>query len=128
MLNVFLVLYVTQTLSKGTINVAIGTVPLYKCTERSPSLFWPSYVVRYLCGREKKYRNVPLHQIYPVTKFDGRAAYSLRSTSSQRLFHTFNTVILYSRLIWACLPILLQAPWHRYICDIPDARVEHVGA
>ena len=88
---------------------AIGTHPLYKCIERSPSLFWPSYVVRFLGGREES------TEMYHYTKYTRSQSLTVvQHTVSdlqafKRLYHTCNTVVLYSRLIWACLPMLLQA-------------------
>ena len=59
MVSVFIVLYVTRTLSTYTSNFGnlhTSTVQLYG--ELLPPLIWPSHVVRYPCGRE---RNIEMY-------------------------------------------------------------------
>ena len=55
------------------------------------------------------YGNVPLHQIHTFKKLMvvERTISDLRAKSAY--FYTCNTVVLYTRLIWAGLPMLLQA-------------------
>ena len=52
-LKVVSVLCVARTPSKGITNGRINTLPLYNCTEGSPSTFQQARVVRYPCGREE---------------------------------------------------------------------------
>ena len=88
---------------------AIGTLSLYKYTERSSSLFWPSHVVRIPCGHEK---SIEMYHYTKSTRLQSLTVVKHTVSdlqASKRFFHTCNTVVLYSRLIWACLPMLLQA-------------------
>ena len=109
-LNVFFVLYVTQTLSKGITNVGnwhTSTVQLYG---EVPLSFLAITCRTLSLWMWKKHRNVPLHQLYLVTKFDGRRAYPYWSTSLKAPFSIHVIQWYYTiRLIWACLPMLLQA-------------------
>ena len=82
--------------------VAINTLPLYNCTEGSPSLFRQSRVVRFPCGRMKSIEMYPytrsiLSQTLTVlqrTVFDVQA--------STRLFYTYNTVVLFINNYYYC--------------------------
>ena len=99
MLITFLVLCVTRTLRKVTINVSTNTLPLYNCTEGSPSPCRQSHVVRFLRGRVKSI------EMYPYT----RSTWSQTLTvvqhtvfdvqASKRLFYTYNTVALFNIII-----------------------------
>ena len=53
MLNVFSVLYVTRTLSNGTINGAINALLPFNCTKRTLSVFRQLHVVCFTCGHDK---------------------------------------------------------------------------
>ena len=108
-LNIFLVLYVTQTLSKGTIsvgNLQTSTVQVYR---EVPLPFLASHVIRFPCVREK------IIEMYNYTKSTRSQSLTVVQhtvsdlQASKRFFRTYNTVVLYSRLIWACLPMVLQA-------------------
>ena len=78
---------------------ATNTLPLYNCTEGSPSLCRQSHVVRHTCGRVKSI------EMYPYT----RSTWSQTLTAvqhtvfdvqtSKRLFHTCNTVVLFNIII-----------------------------
>ena len=90
---------------------AINTLLLYNCTEKSTSPFRQSHVVNFPRGRVKgiemyHYTKSTLSQTLTViqhTVFDLQA--------SKRLFYTFTVVLLniLLLLLWACLPMLLQA-------------------
>ena len=90
---------------------AINTLLLYNCTEKSTSPFRQSHVVNFPRGRVKSiemyhYTKSTLSQTLTViqhTFFDLQA--------SKRLFYTFTVVLLniLLLLLWACLPMLLQA-------------------
>ena len=88
---------------------AINTLPLYNCTEGSPSPFRQSRVVRFPCGREE---NMAMYHYTKSTRSQSltvveRTIFDPRAKSAS--FYTCNTVVLYTRLIWAGLPMLLQA-------------------
>ena len=88
--NIFLVLYVKRTLSKGTTNVSnwhTSTVHVY----REVPLPFPAFTCRtFPLWTWNKYRNIPLHEIYPVTKFEGLAACStaMRDNTNANTVHT----------------------------------------
>ena len=76
-----------------------NTLPLYNCTEGSPSPCRQSHVVRFPCGRVKSI------EMYPYT----RSTWSQILTvfqhpvfdvqDSKRLFYTYNTVVLFNIII-----------------------------
>ena len=78
---------------------ATNTLPLYKCTEESPSPCRQSHVVRFPCGRVKSVA------MYPYT----RSTWSQTLTvvqhtvfivqASKRLFHPYNAVVLFNIII-----------------------------
>ena len=78
---------------------ATNTLPLYKCTEESPSPCRQSHVVRFPCGRVKSVA------MYPYT----RSTWSQTLTvvqhtvcdvqASKVLFHTYNAVVLFNIII-----------------------------
>ena len=78
---------------------ATKTLPLYNCTEGSLSPRQQSHVVRFPCGRVKSI------EMYPYT----RSTWSQNLTvvqhtvfdvhTSKRLFHTYNTVVLFNIII-----------------------------
>ena len=90
---------------------AINSLLLYNCTEKSTSPFRQSHVVNFPRGRVKSiemyhYTKSTLSQTLTVvqhTVFDLQA--------SKRLFYTYTVVLLniLLLLLWACLPMLLQA-------------------
>ena len=75
---------------------ATNTLPLYNCTEESPSPCRQSHVVRFPCGHVKSI------EMYPYT----RSTWSQTLTivqhtvfdlqASKRLFYTYNTVVLFN--------------------------------
>ena len=88
---------------------AINTLPLYNCTEGSPSPFRQARVVRFSCGREE---NMAMYHYTKSTRSQSltvveRTISDLEPKSAY--FYTCNTVVLYTRLILAGQPILLQA-------------------
>ena len=76
-----------------------NTLPLYNCTEGSPSPCRQSHVVRFPCGRVKSI------EMYPYT----RSTWSQTLTvvqhtvfdvqASKRFFYTYNTVVLFNIII-----------------------------
>ena len=78
---------------------ATNTLPLYNCTEGSPSPCRQSHVVRYHCGRVKSI------EMYPYT----RSTWSQTLTvvqhtvfdvqASKRLFYPYNTEVLFNIII-----------------------------
>ena len=78
---------------------AINTLPLYNCTEGSPSHCRQSPVVRFPCGRVKSI------EMYPYTRstwsqtltFVQHTVYDVQT--SKRLFYTYNTVVLFNIII-----------------------------
>ena len=113
---------------------ANNTLPLYNCTEGTPSLCRQSPVVRVLCVRVKRI------EMYPYT----RSTWSQTLTvvkhtiydvqASKRHFYTYNTVVLfnnYNNIIIIAVGVSAHAvagSLALYVCDMPHARVEHVGA
>ena len=81
---------------------ATNTLPLYNCTEGSPSPCRQSHIVRLPCGRVKgiemyTYTRSTWSQTLMVvqhTVFDVQI--------SKRLYHTYNTVILFNIIIIIC--------------------------
>ena len=76
-----------------------NTLPLYNCTERSPSPCRQSHVVRFPVGRVKSIEKYPYSRstwsqtltVVQHTAFDVQA--------SKRLFYTCNTVVLFNIII-----------------------------
>ena len=94
---------------------AIGTLPLYKCTERSPSLFWQSHVVRFPCEREK---SIEMYHDTKSTRLQSLMVVQHTVSdlqASKRLFHTRHTVVLYSRLLYTYLRNIRFATWFQTI-------------
>ena len=88
---------------------ATYTLPLYNCTEVSPSSCRQSHVVRFPCGRVKSI------EMYPYT----RSTWSLTLTvvqhtvidvqASKRLFYTYNTVVLFNIIIIIIIAVGVSA-------------------
>ena len=86
-----------------------NTLPLYNCTEGSPSPCRQSHVVRFPCGRVKSI------EMYPYT----RSTWSQTLTvvqhtvfdvqTSKRLFHTYNTVVLFNIIIIIAVGVSARA-------------------
>ena len=88
---------------------ATNTLPLYNCTEGSPSPCRQSPVVRFPCGRVKSIEMYPYtrstwsHTLTVVqhTVFDVQA--------SKRLFYTYNTVVLFNNNNIIIIPVGVSA-------------------
>ena len=88
---------------------ASNTLPLYNCTEGSPSPCRQSHVVRFLRGRVKSI------EMYPYT----RSTWSQTLTvvqhiffdvqASKRLFSTYNTVVLFNIIIIIIIAVGVSA-------------------
>ena len=86
-----------------------NTLPMYKCTEGSPSLCRQSHVVRFSGGRVKSI------EMYPYT----RSTWSQTLTvvqhtvfdvqASERLFYTCNTVVLFNIIIIIAVDVSAHA-------------------
>ena len=78
---------------------ATSTLPLYNCTEVSPSPCRQSQVVRLPCGRVKSI------EMYPYTRFTwSQTLTAVQHTvfdvqDSKHLFYTYNTVVLFNIII-----------------------------
>ena len=78
---------------------ATNTLPLYNCTQRSPSPCRQSHVVRFPRGRVK------IIEMYPCTrptwsqtlKVVQHTVFDVQD--SKRLFYTYNTVVLFNIII-----------------------------
>ena len=88
---------------------ATNTLPLYNCTEESPSPCLYSHVVRFPRGRVKSI------EMYPYT----RSTWSQTLTvvqhtvfdvqASKRLFYTYNTVVLFNIIIIIIIAVGVSA-------------------
>ena len=101
---------------------ATNTLPLYNCTEESPSPCRQSHVVRFSCGRVKSI------EMYPYT----RSTWSQSLTvvqhtvfdvqASKRLFYTYNTVVLFNIII-IILAVGMSA--HAVAGSLARIRMQH---
>ena len=88
---------------------AINSLPLHNCTDGFSSPFRQSRVVRFPCELEE---NMAMYHYTKSTRSQSltvveRTISDLEPKSAS--FYTCNTVVLYTRLIWARLPMPLQA-------------------
>ena len=102
---------------------ATNTLPLYNCTEGSPSPYRQSHVVRFRSRTCEKYRNVPLHYICIVTNFDGRQHTVFDVQASKRLFYTYNTVVLFINIIIIIIAVGVSA--HAVAGSLAWIRMRH---
>ena len=88
---------------------ATNTLPLYNCTEGSPSPCRQSNVVRFPCGRVKGI------EMYPYTRSTwSQTLMVVQHTvfdvqTSKRLFHTYNTVVLFNIIIIIAVGVSARA-------------------
>ena len=102
---------------------ATNTLPLYNCTEGSPSPCRQSHVVRFHRGRVKSI------EMYPYT----RSTWSQTLTvvqhtvfdvqASKRLFYTYNTVVLFNIII--IIIIAEGVPAHTFAGSLAWIRMRH---
>ena len=102
---------------------ATNTLPLYNCTEGSPSPCRQSHVVRFPCGRVKSI------EMYPYA----RSTWSQTLTvvqhpvfdvqDSKRLFYTYNTVVLFNNIIIIIIAVDVSA--HAVAGSLAWIRMRH---
>ena len=102
---------------------AANTLPLYNCTEESPSTCCQSHVVRFPRGRVKRI------EMYPYT----RSTWSQTLTvvqhtvfnvqASKRLFYTYNTVVLFNIIIIIIIAVGVSA--HAVAGSLAWIRMRH---
>ena len=88
---------------------ATNSLPLYNCTEESPSPCRQSHVVRFTRGRVKSIEMYPYTRstrlqtltVVQHTIFDVQA--------SKRLFYTYNTVVLFNIIIIIIIAVGVSA-------------------
>ena len=86
-----------------------NTLPLYNCTEGSPSPCRQSHVVRFPCGRVKSI------EMYPYTRSTWSQSLTvvqhtvLDVQTSKRLFHTYNTEVLFKIIIIIAVGVSARA-------------------
>ena len=102
---------------------AITTLPLYNCTEGSPSPCRQSRVVRFPRGRVKSIEMYPYSRctclqtltVVHHTVFDVQA--------SKRLFYTYNTVVLFNNIIIIIIAVGVSA--HAVAGSLAWIRMRH---
>ena len=102
---------------------ATNTLPLYNCTEGSPSPCRQSHVVRFSLGRVKSI------EIYPYTRSTWSQTLTvvqhtvLDVQASKRLFYTYNTVVLFNTIIIIILAVGVSA--HAVASSLAWIRMRH---
>ena len=102
---------------------ATNTLPLYNCTEESPSPCRQSHVVRFLCRRVKSI------EMYPYTRPTWSQTLTvLQNTvfdvqASKRLFYTCNTVVLFNIIIIIIIAVGVSA--HAVAGSLAWIRMRH---
>ena len=102
---------------------ATNTIPLYNCTEGSPSPCRKSLVVRFPRGRVKSIEMYPYTRstcsqtltVVQHTFFDVQA--------SKRLFYTYNTVVLFNIIIIIIIVVGVSA--HAVAGSLAWIRMRH---
>ena len=102
---------------------ATNTLPLYNCTEGSPSPCRQSHVVRFPRGREKSIEMYPYTRstwsqtltIVQHTFFDVQASY--------RLLYTYNTVVFFNIIIIIIIAVGVSA--HAVAGSLAWIRMRH---
>ena len=102
---------------------AINTLPLYNCTERSPSPCRQSHVVRFPRERVKSIEMFPYTRskwsqtltVVQHTVFDVQA--------SKRLFYTYNTVVLFNIIVIIIIAVGVSA--HAVVGSLAWIHMRH---
>ena len=88
---------------------ATNTLPLYNCTEGSPSLSRQSHVVRFPGGRVKSIEMYPYAGSTWSQTLTGVQHTVFDVQASKRLFYTCNTVVLFNIIIIIALGVSAHA-------------------
>ena len=102
---------------------ATNTLPLYNCTEESPSPCRQSHVVRFLCRRVKSIEMYP----YTISTWS-QTLTVLQNTvfdvqASKRLFYTCNRVVLFNIIIIIIIAVGVSA--HAVAGSLAWIRMRH---
>ena len=102
---------------------ATNTLPLYNCTEVSPSPCRQSHVVRFPRGRVKSI------EMYPYTRSTWSQTLTVAQhtvfdvQASKRLFYTYNTVVLFNIIIIIIIAVGVSA--HAVAGSLAWIRMRH---
>ena len=104
---------------------ATNALPLYNCTEESPSPCRQSHVVHFLCRRVKS------TEMYPYTRSTWSQTLTVVQNAvfdvqaSKRLFYTYNTVVLFNIIIIIIIAVGVSA--HAVASSLAWIRMRHAA-